>query len=71
MKLNKNKLPALIGFILALVIGFIVVWYLTSEKDVKNQLQSLATKLNDECPVMVDNDTGLDSVAVSPTITFF
>ncbi|HLA56811.1 MAG TPA: hypothetical protein VK623_11950 [Flavobacterium sp.] len=62
-KTSRTRISTIIIFVVTFAIAFFGTKYLFSGNAVDRQLKKTAIEMNKKCPVNVDNETRLDSVA--------
>ncbi len=71
MKKNKKQtIGSLVGILVGLMMYFLVKQFLFTPPSFDNIMMQTASKINESCPIMVDQNTRLDNVIALSNNTF-
>ncbi len=65
-----KKVSTVIGTVVGLVVFYLIKYFLFSTPSFDKAMMQVASKLNETCPVMVDQETRLDNVIAMPDNVF-
>jgi hypothetical protein len=65
-KKNKNTLGIIVGVAVGLIVYFLVKQFVFAQPSFDKVMMEAASKINESCPIMVDQDTRLDNVTALP-----
>ena len=65
-KNNKISLNTAVGLAVGLIVAFLVKQFLFAPPSLDKAMMQVASKINESCPIMVDQDTRLDNAIGLP-----
>ncbi|UII33157.1 hypothetical protein LVD17_04865 [Fulvivirga ulvae] len=68
--MNKKNIPSIVGVVIGAVAFFLVYNYFFAGPSTDEILQHAAAKVNEQCPMLIDDQTRLDSATALPDNNF-